>query len=211
VLWLNARGSRRQGTTFADLSGEGNHGTIYGATWANGPVGQFVLSFDGVDDYVDCGNDESVQLSGGIFTITFWLKLNSYSAGILAKASSLSGYTILITSVGKIRTIIWDGSTDYIRDSNSSLAFSEWNYITWSYDSVNDIGGIYINGGLDKALAPSEAYAVNTGSMLNISYSPYAEGWHLNGSIDEVRIYNRALSASESSKQFQSMRHWYGI
>ena len=64
-----------EGTTAYDSSGNGNHGTIYGATWTtDGKFGK-ALSFDGTDDYVDCGRDNSLDMTGP-FAIEAWVKLN---------------------------------------------------------------------------------------------------------------------------------------
>jgi len=62
------------GTVARDASGNGNDGTIYGATWVNGKYGK-ALSFDGVEDYVDCGNDVSLNFERtDPFSIEAWVK-----------------------------------------------------------------------------------------------------------------------------------------
>ena len=62
------------GTTAADSSGNGNDGTFNGdPQWVVGYFGG-ALEFDGSDDYIDCGNDPSLDLTK--WTITFWLKVN---------------------------------------------------------------------------------------------------------------------------------------
>jgi len=61
------------GSVLKDSSGNGNDGTIYGATWVDGKFGK-ALSFDGVDDYVDCGNDRIFDFGTNTFTIETWVK-----------------------------------------------------------------------------------------------------------------------------------------
>ncbi len=67
------------GSVLADSSGNGNDGVVHGATWVEGKYGK-ALSFDGVDDYVNCGNDGSLKRSNTDFTIEVWIKLNGYSS-----------------------------------------------------------------------------------------------------------------------------------
>ena len=58
------------GSSIADLSGNGNTGTITGATWVKTTGGDSCLSFDGTDDYVDCGNNASLSMGTGDHTAT---------------------------------------------------------------------------------------------------------------------------------------------
>ncbi|RLI91232.1 MAG: hypothetical protein DRO95_04750, partial [Candidatus Altiarchaeales archaeon] len=74
VLALNFNNNSAIGensTHAVDISKYGNDGTIYGATWTDGKFGK-ALSFDGVDDYVDCGNDSSLDITDAI-TIEAWI------------------------------------------------------------------------------------------------------------------------------------------
>ena len=59
-----------------DKSSYGNHGTITGAAWKRLPTGLWCLSFDGSDDYVNCGNSESLSIPDAI-TIKAWVKSSS--------------------------------------------------------------------------------------------------------------------------------------
>jgi len=78
VLWVRGQLSRRKGSVLADLSKKGNNGTIYGATYVNTPLGNSVLSFDGIDDYCDMGNDESLDITDEI-TVEAWVKGSALS------------------------------------------------------------------------------------------------------------------------------------
>ena len=65
------------GNHLHDFSGEGNHGTINGASWKDGRYG-WALEFDGVDDYVDCG-DNTGEGEGAI-TLSAWVKADSITS-----------------------------------------------------------------------------------------------------------------------------------
>jgi hypothetical protein len=81
------------GTIAYDSSGNGNDGAIYGATWTTGKNGS-ALEFDGVDDYVNCGNDPSLNIADEI-TVIAWIyptgKGDSNYPRIVDKSSSTSG------------------------------------------------------------------------------------------------------------------------
>lgn len=62
------------GSVVADRSGYGNNGTVYGATWTRLPSGVWALAFDGTDDYVNLGNDVSLQMSNNL-TASIWITL----------------------------------------------------------------------------------------------------------------------------------------
>ena len=61
VLWISGAG-RGIGSKVFDLSRKGNHGIVYGACWKSLPSGHSVLSFDGVDDYVEILDSKSLDL-----------------------------------------------------------------------------------------------------------------------------------------------------
>lgn len=66
------------GSKLYDKSPYGNNGSIVGATWVKSPLGLWCLSFDGTDDYVNCGNPDSIRYGiGDSFTMEAWVYLNS--------------------------------------------------------------------------------------------------------------------------------------
>lgn len=93
------------GTIAHDISGNGNNGTIYGASWTSGKVGG-ALQYDGSGDYVDIGSDQSYSFIRDDFTVETWIKTNSDSNDneIVAKGGSCAdgGYK-LITYGGFLR------------------------------------------------------------------------------------------------------------
>ena len=88
------------GTIAYDSSGYNNHGTIYGASWTSGKVNG-ALSFDGLNDYVDCGNNETLDPTQGA-TIEAWVNFNQLPSAanhIMAIAGrSGGGYRLRLTN-----------------------------------------------------------------------------------------------------------------
>jgi len=187
------------GTTAYDSTGYKNDGTISGATWVkNGKKGG-ALNFDGINDYVDCGSDESLDIADAI-TMSAWIKLNSYASGggatdraaITIKAYSY--YMSITSATGKLASYFY-GVDQSHRDSNSQIPLNEWTHVSITYDGSNIKW--YINGILDKTYGATGSITVASGT-LGIGKEVYNNlGRILDGSIDEVRLYDRALSVDE--------------
>ena len=194
VLWLKF--NEGSGNIAYDSSFYNNHGTIYGATWTDGKFGK-ALSFDGVDDYVDCGNDTSLRPSR--ITYEAWFKANSVSGR----------YTILRGSHnGDVALCIEDGAVKGQIDADPSNP--TWNFVSYSpiyeniwYHAVLTWDGtyarLYVNGELkdtDSTHPGDIRWSDTDGTIIGMS-RPSSLQYPFNGTIDEVRIYNRALSENE--------------
>lgn len=197
------------GTIAHDSSGYGNDGSIYGATWTNGVSGD-ALSFDGIDDYVEIVDANDLDLNK--FSIHFWIKAPPRTTGywgtVLVKGVEYTSenYGAFLgdgigTDLNKIRYQFTKGGgccENYkILDSLSDFADNSWHHFIGTYDGSNM--KIYRDGILDCSLAMDitpdiNDYKLTIGMRLDeyLSNSDF-----LNGIIDEVRIYNRALSESE--------------
>jgi hypothetical protein len=192
AYWSFDEGS---GTTAYDASGNGNHGTIYGAKWTQGKSGTG-LSFDGVDDYVDCGNAASLNITSAI-TIEVWVKFpkliteypSSQWPSIVEKGGS---YYIWVNGGQNIELGIYKGGAVQPLYLSSSLFQKDvWYHLVFTYDG--SYRKAYLNGELKAA--------GSTTRNIDITANPVYIGRHgtqyFSGLIDEVRIYNRALSPEE--------------
>jgi len=199
------------GTIAGDRSGNGNTGTIYGATWVDGKFGK-ALSFDGVDDYVQVSHNPSLSITDAI-TIEAWIKPSSLTPvyqEILSKGgdynSNNDNYDIYLhyTRVA----IHWKND---VYESLTGILINTWTHIAITIDVPNLISKMYINGNLDKTFTITTVPEANTNPLVIGKYiigSPYP----FNGLIDEVRIYNRALSEEEIKAHYYSglESHQYG-
>jgi len=186
------------GTIAYDSSGYNNNGTLYNSpTWTTGKVGG-ALSFDGADDYVDAGNGESFNMSNAI-TIAAWI-YPRYSGSneqlIISKGGPgfySTGWRVGI-KYGNIRIHYFD---DIEQRSINYIPYSpnQWYHIVFS----GSVGGgmkAYLNG----VVQPTTYLFTNglTTNTLNLNIGRYSLGSsYFNGLIDEVRLYNRALSDAE--------------
>ena len=195
-----------------DLSGNGNDGIIYGAKCVDGKFGK-ALRFDGVDDYVNVGDVSSLEFaSGQSFSFAYWFKGTGHSTendGIITKGYGAGDYNLVPWYLVYYRT---DGHVGlYLRDPAGNSYDSSpdgpiiddgnWHFLVHVYDA--DAGEIrnYDNGRLVNTLSgvTKDAYGTNTGRFILMDhYQRYTQGI-----IDEVRVYNKALSADEIKELYE--------
>ena len=187
------------GAAVTDASGQGNHGTISGATRTT--AGRFggALSFDGVNDWVTVADAASLDLTNRL-TIEAWVfptALNSEETVVLKEASGALVYALYGDNGAQrpgafVRIAGTTGSSTSALGS-AVLPLNGWTHLAMTYDGAQL--RLFVNGTLVRIV-------VRTGLMAN-SAGPLRIGgnaiWSefFNGRIDEVRIYNRALTASE--------------
>jgi len=203
VLWLPM--DERSGVKAYDRSGKKNHGTLNLPTWVAGRRGS-ALSFDGVDDYVDCGADASLKITGA-FTILAWVKPTALAADNRVFANfvdATNGYAMMIYANGRFRVYTAQAAaTQSSISSVGAVKVGAWNHIAVTRSGV--AGRTYRNGvdvtvtfGVHSDPLPSTVHAM-VGSD---EVSP----WRFAGLIDDVRIYNRALTAAEVKRLYESER-----
>lgn len=176
-----------------DYSGFMNHGLISGASWVDGKYGK-ALSFDGIDNHaVTVPNSASLSISNEL-TIILWLKRNSTlrSEGPLSRHGSTLTYGFYFyINNDKVTFEIRGATPDTLVSNTAILPSSGWTFLAATF-KANDKAIIYINGVNDKQI--NVTGAINTASNdLLLGYRSHT----FNGSIDEVRIYNRVLSSAE--------------
>ena len=200
-------GNNNNGTSYSlnlnDLSGNNNHGTITGATRVAGKLGQ-ALSFNGSGNYVNCGNDASLNITGAI-TIEAWVKLtsNTFQPIVSKYEETLSQESYSFGLSGnKLQTRVSpNGSTPYIFTGVATLNNNQWYHLVMTYDGSNIKQ--YYDGNLDK----TDAYSLSlytSSSTVQIGRWGLTPTMFFNGLIDDVRIYNRALSPSEITAHYNS-------
>ncbi|NOR81594.1 MAG: hypothetical protein GQ529_12315 [Methyloprofundus sp.] len=183
------------GTTVTDASGEGNHGTIEGATRiTSGRYGK-ALKFDGLNDLVIVNHSDSLNLSTGM-TLEAWVypqSTNTWQTVILKGNSGGAAYNLYShDDLGLPLTAFNDGSYQIISGFNP-LSLNEWNHLVATYDGQDQ--RLYVNG-IEVAQSDQNGLIKPFNGDLFIGGNNIWGGY-FKGYIDEVRIYNRALTATE--------------
>jgi alpha-tubulin suppressor-like RCC1 family protein len=190
-----------------DVSGNGNHGTNMGATsTASGQSGQAYM-FDG-NDSIDVGN---LDFSSGAFTVSAWIRttrsaiIDDYRI-IISKLNSTGGPFELLLGDGRVGGglnsgigLTWTGGTGSVNlqsTGGENLRDGNWHMVTMTYQ--NGQQELYIDGALKQTSFFGGPLPTNSAHILiggTDTFSPYHHKWI--GDIDEVLIYNRALSYAE--------------
>ena len=192
------------GSVLKDSSGNGNDGVIYGATWVDGKYG-YGLRFDGVDDKVRL----PYSVINGLTDVTseFWIKTTDDCAGLITGANSVryNEYLIYWKNANEIGPQLKD--KPYTIPVNT-ITNDDWHHIA-IVRAVPELI-IYVDGKFEGAWtnAPIGTLTIDpNGLWLGGEQDSVGEGWNsdqqFNGIIDEVLIYNRALSAEEIKEHFE--------
>jgi hypothetical protein len=188
------------GTTAADASGRGHTGTLLGgASWTAGQVGG-ALSLDGVDGRVQATESEALRLAGDK-TVALWLKKHAEPAGyphIFGKGGASyygRGYH-LWDDTGTGARLIWEqgyaSGAPRSLFSSTSLSTNVWYHVAGLVEGASI--RLYLNGVLDAAGTLSAPPVARTDPVWMGHLSGFT---HFPGLLDDVRVYDRALSAGE--------------
>ncbi|MBW8040457.1 MAG: hypothetical protein FVQ85_10695 [Planctomycetes bacterium] len=195
-----------QGVIAYDSSGT-NHGFVQGATWTTGKING-ALSFDGLNDYVDMADTVKNYL-GTDYTVSTWIKANTISLNkaIISYRHSTDVNPVLF-SLGQYYTDVHFA----VRDNSLNLAQSAfvdaitantWYHVAGVREENNV--NIYVNG--VSGTPVSETLGAITPDNLKIGATQWGGNPvsdHFNGAIDDVMIFNRALSEEEIWEIYQS-------
>ena len=190
------------GSTTADASGNGITGQIQGATWTTGKYAT-ALSFNGTTNYVDLGSPAALQSTSSM-TWSAWV----YAAGnppddgqIVAMSTDASGWQLKTTPDTGVRTfgiaVSPNGQGHTQRYSKTVLALKKWYHVAGVYNAAARTLDIYVNGVLDDGVLTGTVPAAQVLAAVPARIGMRSGGYYFNGTIDNVRIYNRALAASE--------------
>ena len=193
-------------TMVRDVSSYNNNGSfVNGSTgnWTTDGKWNGAMSFDGQNDYVDCGNDSSLNPTDEI-TISAWINALSTSwTYVVAKndgGCDNSAYGLIITDIGAPRLLIWDSGmfgADYT--GGALVSTGVWHFVIGTYDGSNII--TYLDGNEVKNIAHVGSIDL---SPIDCFVGKREEAQFFNGSIEEVRIYNRALTSAEIRQSYLS-------
>jgi len=208
------------GTTWTDLSGNGNTGELVnGVGYNSGNLGSLV--FDGTDDSSDFGN--ILQLGTESRTYCCWYRqgVTSFPTIVYLITKTDNASTAYRQALG-FRT---DGSIYVVLRGQSNVSYdtittnpkndTNWHYLVWVLDRTSNYLIYQDNILVDtKDISPivSQNFQLNRplriGSYNTTDNEPTSS---FNGNISQVSIYNRALSAAEVSQNYNSLKHRFGL
>ena len=219
VLCLDAGNTKSypgSGSTWSDLSGNSNNGTLTnGPTYSSGNGGSIV--FDGSDDYVSLG---SLKLNTAAGTISFWVKLDvnvtpSFT-GNMRPFGSDTDFEMRWGPSGQGGNLWFDLGYSF-SDGAKPTTKNNWNSNQWYnivavWDANASTSAWYIDGVLDSSsnVGVSAATLTALSGNLLIGSSGGIAGY-LDGNISQFSAYNKALSASEIQQNFNALRGRFGI
>jgi len=161
----------------------------------------FSMSFDSASsDYIDCGNDNSLQFSSS-FTISAWVNIDLNYTGnnaIISKDSNISngaGYHIDFRSGNAVHAWAYQAGSKLIA---TGLTTNTWYHIVFIFESTGGSNGnqsLYINAGTPVTNTVTN-FAASTIKNLRIGGSEVLSNY-TNGKIDEVAIFDKALTADQ--------------
>ncbi len=189
------------GTVAKDSSGHGNNGTLNGnPQWVPGHFGG-ALKLDGSDDYIDAGKDPSLDLTA--WTITFWLNAaqnKNYNAFVVKGLDAAENYEVLGFGDGSIHMPIAfnDGTRTYFNTPTGIIVVGEWTHFAYTYESGKG-RRLYKNGNPVYSDTQSGTPRASTDRLALGTEQPTSLGRFTNGTMDDMRIYNRVLTPEELS------------
>jgi RHS repeat-associated protein len=192
------------GTTTADLSGNGNTGTLVNSpTWETGASCKYedCLSFNGATTYVNVTSVPAISAATGI-TVSAWL----YPTTFHPTGYAADGDNNWFMSNGLFLALNQNGDPEfyvsYWQAASVPLTLDAWNLVTFSGTSGNF--HIYLNGALvltsTQTTAGFTSGRATIGGRYDALYAPYT----FNGKLDDVRLYERALNTTEINELYSN-------
>lgn len=188
------------GKTAYDSAG-GHHGTLFGTSGQSEPGWQPLsgraagaLGFDGIDDYVDCGNPFRLNITDAI-TLAAWVKVDSgsYDAFRPFVGKGDHGY-MLRHWRDSINFFISDGTWYMVSASVGTSFRNSWHHVAGTYDG--QVLRVYVDGQLRNTVSHAGKIA-STSYNVNIGRNSEVRTRLHDGLLDDVRIYDRALTDAE--------------
>lgn len=196
-----------------DLSGPNNGVLSGGASYVTGKRNH-ALNFDGVDGYLEISNSGGSLASMNALTVSFWVNLAELPVqyvSLLGVEIGADAYRVVVDNTGKGHFVIATTNNGWYSNGtlaswDTPLSLSSWYHIAGTYDG--DRVRVYINGE-EKGIgaAAISGPIIPSSNPLRSGYPTSPGLSYLKGKMDEIRIYPKALNATEitSLYQFESL------
>ena len=192
------------GTSARDLSGNGNNGVVTGATWnANGRVNS-CLSFDGLNNFVQVTNPVEND-----FSLAFWVKTTQtgggpqwYNGAGLVDGDYLGVANDFGTALVGRKFGFGVGNPDTTILSTTAINDGAWHHCVATRQQASGSLSVYVDGSL-QATGSAGRNSQNASTRLRFG-ALASGGGYFNGSLDEIRIFPRALGSNEVAALYES-------
>jgi len=222
---LSLTGLPGDGSKIYDRSPYGNIGAITGASWKRLPSGLWCLSFDGNDDKVECGDDDSLVFGDGAndsaFSIMAWVKMiDATNFALLSKGVAAKyEYIVILDGTDKLLMRCYSGGDatkkiGRLYDTPLTTYEGKWVHIAGIYDSSKASSGIklFLNASqVDDADASGGTYVAMDNYGEPVRIGRVWDSTTSNGFIALPRIYNRALTTLEIQNHFLREKDLFGV
>lgn len=162
------------------------------------------FSFDGINDYIDCGNSPNLNISSNIFTISAWIKTNYNGSDqwVYGFGEHIDGKdrSLVVWKTGKALMYVYP--SNICATSITNVNDGKWHYLVGTVNGT--ISKIYVDGELEDSKSPPLSAYVYDGAYIGVNYISTSSMYYFNGVIDEVRIYNAAIPSSQIKEQYYS-------
>jgi hypothetical protein len=186
-----------------------NDGTVNGAVWTTGQV-DGALDFDGMDDYVRVNNPDNLNFGNSIdFTFAAWIKAGTVQRkhpAIIGRRNlgNAHGYIFFLHSYEKLAVQLNDGIHSNYISTGPGLCDDTWHHVAATGDRDGYLI-FYIDGVQAGQIDISGKGNIDSTANLYIGWEErHSTVTYFNGIIDDVRIYNRALSEEEIKQLYQA-------
>lgn len=190
------------GATAIDSSWKANNGTLTGTTIVSNCARGGCKSFNGSSDYIQVASSGLVT-NGAAWTISAWVLTTSTTAGHIyreastASATPVTGLTILVTSGFASINIRDDASVVATLDSSVSVIDGKWHHVV-GVQATKSSRTLYVDGvSVATNSTTVGAFTFNNSTIGALHRTPASADLFLTGQVDDVRVYNRAITAQE--------------
>lgn len=219
--WLFNEGT---GSRVNDISGHGNHGTLtnmdanaQGSGWSGSRSGGG-MSFDGTNDYVNCGHDSSLDITDSV-SVVAWVRPTTLTGNTFIVTNSVFGHTFALYTAGnEIAGGFYSGAAWFEKQTTGTININTYHQLAYVFDDLDEEIRMYIDESPPEILTNVTGTPESnpTQDLLIGEFTGQLSTYVFNGLIDYIAIYNRAISTPEIKQIYHNPfcnilkpRRWY--